>query len=58
MKVGIALGAVVIVAAICIAYVALSPMTDDPVVTDDGQRTGRPTMDRRMKEWIRGRPCS
>ena len=37
MKVGIALGAVVIVAAICIAYVALSPMTDDPVVTDDGQ---------------------
>ena len=37
MKVGSALGAVVIVAAICIAYVALSPMTDDPVVPDDGQ---------------------
>lgn len=37
MRVGSALGAVVIVAAVCIAYVALSPMTDDPVVPDDGQ---------------------
>ena len=40
MRFGSALGAVVIVAAVCIAYVVLSPMTDDPVVPDDGQDGG------------------
>ena len=37
MKVGSTLGAVVIVATVCIAYVALSPITDGPVVPDGGQ---------------------
>ena len=40
MKVGSTLGAVVIFATVCIAYVALSPITDDPVVPDGGQNEG------------------